>query len=151
MVGFSQQQFDQTLGVDPHSSSSFDQTSLVPCARIFCQLQANHVGFPQFDIHPVLRNIFKFRDNTTFLELWLKRKVFVVQEDFPMKRTIKTMDHDTIVTNSDYRQWQRYSLPFSTASVLASIMGWRWNIILNTYHDRLIMMVADLILSNNGW
>ena len=104
VVGLSQQQFDQTLGVDPHSSSSFDQTSLVPCARIFCQLQANHVGFPQFDIHPVLRNIFKFRDNTTFLEFWLKRKVFVVQEDFPMKRTIKTMDHDTIVTNSDYRQ-----------------------------------------------
>ena len=85
--------------------------------------------------------------NTTFLELWLKRKVFVSRDDFPMKRTMKTMDHETMVTNSDYRQWQRYSLRFSTASVLASIMGWCWNIILNTYHDRLIIMVADLILS----
>ena len=28
-----------------------------------------------------------------------------------------------------------------------NIMGWCWNIILITYHDRLIMMVAELILS----
>ena len=37
VVGLSQQQFDQTLGVDPHSSSSFDQTSLVLAFSVSCR------------------------------------------------------------------------------------------------------------------
>ena len=101
VVGLSQQQFDQTLGVDPHSSSSFDQTSLVLAFSVSCRQTMwgfLSLTFTQFS------EIFKFRDNTTFLELWLKRKKFVIQEDFPMKRTMKTMDHETMVTNSDYRQ-----------------------------------------------
>ena len=37
VVGLSQQQFDQTLGVDPHSSSSFDQTSLELAFSVSCR------------------------------------------------------------------------------------------------------------------